>query len=279
MCPALFRLWRGAPRAVLCGLLAAGLLAPSACAHGTEKRATAKVKTPLLFIFAGQSNMVGQGANASEVQVSGAREPTLLWNVDQARWQPLLPASGAFGPELTALPDLANRLHRPVVAVKVAVGNTSLFHDWNPDRPDGLYAQLRDALRAATASPLPQGRPQVAGFFWAQGDSDGVYDFTARVYQDNLEKFLRQVRRDVGRPTLPIVMVQVRPEYLTVRTYGAMIRSAINAVAASTAKTRVVNADDLALMDGIHFNSDAELTLGHRVASAYLELTPQPLHR
>jgi hypothetical protein len=279
MRPALLRRWRGAPRAALCGLLAATLVAPSACGHATKKRAAATVTTPLLFIFAGQSNMVGLGTDASEVQVSDASEPTLLWNAEQRTWRPLLPASGQFGPELTALPDLANRLHRPVVGVKVAVSGSNLFNDWNPDRTDGLYAQLTDALRSAMASPPPQGRPRVAGFFWAQGDADGFYEATARAYQDNLDKFLRRVRRDVAAPTLPIVMVQVRPENLPVRPFGLTVRAGINAVAASSANERVVSGDDLVLKDGIHYTSDATLTLGHRMASAYFELNPPPLQR
>ena len=274
MRPALLRRWRGAPRAAVCGLLAAALLPLIGCGHASEKRPKASVKTPLLFIFAGQSNMVGLGTDASEVQVSGASEPTLLWNAEQRAWQPLLPASGHFGPELTALPDLANRLHRPVAAVKVAVSGTNLFNDWNPARADGLYAQLTDALHSAMASPPPQGRPRVAGFFWAQGDADGFYESTARAYQDNLDQFLRRVRRDVVVPTLPIVMLQVRPENLPVRPYGAMVRSGISAVAASSANMRVVTADDVLLIDGIHYTSNAMLTIGHRMADAYMELQP-----
>jgi Carbohydrate esterase, sialic acid-specific acetylesterase len=274
MPPALLRRRRGAPRAAVCGLLAAALLPLSGCGHASEKRAKASVKTPLLFIFAGQSNMVGLGTDASDVQVSGASEPTLVWNAEQRTWQPLLPASGHFGPELTALPELASRLHRPVAAVKVAVSGSNLFNDWNPDRPDGLYAQLVDALHAAVASPPPQGRPRVAGFFWAQGDADGSYEASARAYQDSLDRFMRRVRRDVRVPTLPIVMAQVRAEYLPVRPYGAMIRSAINSVAASSANTRVVTADDVLLADGLHFTSSAMLTVGHRMADAYMELKP-----
>src|SRR5437588_4005131 len=124
MRPALVsRGWRGASGAALCGFLAAALLTVSACGHASGNQAAEKkraaVKTPLLFIFAGQSNMLGLGTDASEVQVSDVSEPTLLWNVEQRGWEPLLPGSGHFGPELTALPDLASRLHRPVVAVKV----------------------------------------------------------------------------------------------------------------------------------------------------------------
>ena len=56
--------------------------------------------------------------------------------------------------------------------------------------------------------------------------------------------------------------------------FVAPVRRAQEAVAARDARTRLVRADDLALLDHVHYDAAGQLTLGQRLADAYLAIPP-----
>ena len=47
---------------------------------------------------------------------------------------------------------------------------------------------------------------QIAGFAWHQGWNDGGNEFTASSYQENLADFIRDIRAELGNPTLPFAV-------------------------------------------------------------------------
>ena len=119
-----------------------------------------------VFIFVGQSNMVGSDAHADHIDdyplFRGAGVPQddvrysyILGNGDEASqgWKPLQPLS-SFGPELTFARRVKQQVRSPIAMIKSAVGGTTVAFDWNPDAPDQgqkLYPRtlrlIRDSLQ------------------------------------------------------------------------------------------------------------------------------------
>jgi hypothetical protein len=230
-----------------------------------------------LFVFAGQSNMLAFGTDVKDLP-KALREPSPdaeVWDIRGLRWQDLEPPeTGNFGPELSALPALAHGLDSDVVAVKVAVGATSLATVWDPEASDGLYALMRDAVvDALTTNPPGHGKPHLAGVFWMQGEADAQRPDWAAAYGENLTHFISTLRRDFSDPDLPVVVARIRAEEASLRPGGDQVRRALDLVSRTTPHTRTIHTDDLALVaDQVHFDSDATLTLGRRFAAAYLAL-------
>ena len=230
-----------------------------------------------LFVFAGQSNMLALGTDVQDLPkaLTGPSSDAEVWDARALRWLDLEPPeTGNFGPELSALPALARGLGTDVVAVKVAVGATSLATVWDPEASDGLYALMRDAvIDALSTSPPGRGKPRLAGVFWMQGEADAQRPDWAAAYGKNLTHFISSLRRDFSDPDLPVVVARIRAEEASLRPGGEQVRRALDLVSRSTPHTRTIHTDDLALVaDQVHFDSDATLTLGRRFAAAYLAL-------
>ena len=258
------------------------LLVAFACVAGCVGVACSRASAPapLLLVFAGQSNMVGLGTRAADLHGQPATPDVSQWDSKSRRWTSLGAVDGQFGPEITAAPAIARALHRRVGVVKVAVSDTNLSYHWNPKRTDGLYVMTTDTVTVATSTPLHGVLPRVAGFFWAQGESDAEDSDSAQRYRERLGELFLAVRRDFFDKRLPIVVVQVRASLPSRMPYAQTVRDAVDSTGRQTPRVRVVNGDDLVLVDGIHYSSDAEMQIGRRMADAYLEVakTDPALH-
>jgi hypothetical protein len=225
-----------------------------------------------VFIFAGQSNMVGL-ARAAELPAA-AQEDALYYYPDGG-WRAFAPADAAgagLGPEVSAGRALAGVIG-PVGMVKYAVGGTNLALQWNPAVPGSLYQNMvrhtAGALAALRAQTGMRGR--VAGFFWMQGESDATDPNMAVLYAAQLTNLIERVRADFGDPRLPFVFGKISPSPLW--RYGAHVRAAQESVAASVPNTALFSADDLPLLDGAHYTTQGVVTLGERFAEAWLKKT------
>ena len=122
------------------------------------------------------------------------------------------------GPELGfgwAVGDgLNHRRGDKVLLMKIAWGGKSLAEDFRPPSSGGTvgpYYQSMIANVKATLSnitgyfPQEEGRPiKMSGFAWHQGWNDGCdFNMTAE-YEYNLANLIRDVRRDLEVPDLPI---------------------------------------------------------------------------
>ncbi|MBV9411083.1 MAG: hypothetical protein JO148_05765 [Acidimicrobiia bacterium] len=231
-----------------------------------------------VFVFAGQSNMLGLGSQGTPLPPALARtnRNTFYWLPSTRTWTstPLTPG-GIYGPEVSAINRLARELGHPVAAVQLAVNGVSLAGPWDPSRPDGLYAAMKAEVDNALHSRIAgQGNSKVAGFFWMQGESDAQNPGAAAAYGVNLRRLLDQVRSDFASPRLPIVLGRIRAQIpLASPESAADVRSAIDRVAASTPNVRVVSTDALPLAsDGLHFTGQGIITLGDEFADAYMKL-------
>lgn len=259
-------------------------------------RTVARAEEPIrVYVFAGQSNMVGKDTLASDllriapaamvpsrsVQFWGpiSDYPT-SWGPLRAPTEIVQPRTHqGFGPEIGAGPMLAH-LHADstIAIVKFAASGTSLYRDWNPGRPDDLYAQMIERVRSAIAnlrSTRASAPVRLAGFFWMQGEADSEHLKSARTYAANLEAFVASVRKDLRAPRLPFVfgrIADLRRESTVHFQYSNVVRAAQSEVANRTPNAYMVSTDALERSPAqrIHFSSRGTYELGRSfVRSSY----------
>jgi len=125
------------------------------------------IKTLRVFIFAGQSNMVGTHSRVKDINrfppFAGLDQPQkdVLFSYKLGRenmetsegWIPMQPTRDYFGPELSFAKKVSQSIEAPIAIIKVASGGTTLGKDWNPDTPNGfkLYPLALEHVRASLA--------------------------------------------------------------------------------------------------------------------------------
>ena len=108
----------------------------------------AQTEPPLVFILAGQSNMVGQGVTAELTADQMITPPNVTYLMETGETG--LFDRARFGPEVSLVPRLAQAWpDRELIFVKHAVGGTSLLA-WAPEW-DAARAEL---TRNAEVGPL-----------------------------------------------------------------------------------------------------------------------------
>ena len=123
------------------------LLAYRILAIQAEDQSTVRV-----FIFAGQSNMVGSDSQVKNIKdfppFKGVEEPQnnvrfsyLIGRENKAKsngWITLQPINNIVGPELSFARKVTKFIDSPIAIIKCAAGGTHLGGDWNPDQPIGF---------------------------------------------------------------------------------------------------------------------------------------------
>jgi hypothetical protein len=251
--------------------------------------AAAQAVTPpvRLYVFAGQSNMVGYATASADLATvaPGLTAPVPKvrfygpvddyaghWATLQAPTEILQPAShSGFGPEISAAPLLAARHPDATIGVvKLARNGTSMGWDWSPYNVIGMYPELIDRVRASrrelqtlTGSPV-----EIAGFFWMQGESDALFKTGALTYASDLRTFIGSVRRDLDAPAMPFVIGRVLDLKHINRwfKYSDEVRRAQEKVHLSVARTYLISTDGLERdpKSPFHFDSRGTVDLGRR---------------
>ncbi len=133
-----------------------------------------------------------------------------------------------IGPELEFGNVTGDFFENDVLIIKTAWGGKSLAVDFCPpsavsdsgyfrlpcaDKDTGYYyvqmlARVYDVLHnIEDYVPGYSGQGyEIAGFGWHQGWNDRVNDAASAAYEDNLAHLIRDVRRDLGMPKLPVVI-------------------------------------------------------------------------
>lgn len=123
-----------------------------------------------------------------------------------------------FGPELQFGHVIGDHLREPVLLIKTAWGGKSLHKDFRPPSAEGatgpfytrMIAEYREAL-GSISKHFPQfakHQPVLTGFVWFQGWNDMVDKDATKNYADNLTDLIRDVRRDLQSPRLPVVVAE-----------------------------------------------------------------------
>ena len=139
---------------------------------------------------------------------------------------------GRVGPELSFGHVVGNAIEEPVVLLKACWGGQSLAVDFRPpsagkwdrefNRDDGkkykpattgwAYKQIFNEMHTAlddidkTFPELAGRKYEIVGLVWFQGWNDLINGQRRAEYRDNLVLFIRDVRKHLGVPNLPIVM-------------------------------------------------------------------------
>lgn len=275
------------------------LLAP--LVRGQE---AAKGESPVqVFIFAGQSNMVGADSKVEDIRhfppfvdlekpQPGVRFAYSMGRERQHEskgWTSLQPVSGMVGPELSFARHLSPHLDAPLAIIKCAVGGTHLGGDWNPDAPSRFemypraLALVRDSLQALEEEGLDY---ELAGFVWHQGENDMFEQDYMPNYGKNLKRFLECWRRDLEKPDLPFFI----GELCTKTIWGMDLRPRMAAIARG--QRAVTESDPLAFYVptshigveignpvGLHYHYGTlgQLQHGLNHAEAYLSYLGKPV--
>jgi hypothetical protein len=146
----------------------------------------ADTKTVRVFIFAGQSNMVGSDSKAKDIKrfppfvgLDLPQDKVLFsYNIGREEkltsngWVSLQPVDGVVGPELSFARRISQEIKAPIAIIKCAAGGTTLGADWNPDDPSGykLYPLALQLIQSSLAE-LDQRKAayRIEGFMWHQG--------------------------------------------------------------------------------------------------------------
>ena len=253
-------------------------------------------KTLRVFIFAGQSNMVGSDSKVKDIK----RFPPFV-GLEQAQdhvrfsycigrknktrsegWVALQPVNGVVGPELSFARRVSGAIKAPIAIIKVAAGGTHLGGDWNPDEPSGfkMYPLALDLVRSSLAELDKRDiRYRIEGFMWHQGENDMFNKEYMSSYGPNLENFLSRWRRDLGLPKLKFYI----GELCTKTIWGMDLRPRMYAI--SVGQRAVTDVDPLAeyiptshigveIGGGVglhyHYGTLGQLEHGVNYATAYL---------
>ncbi|MCX8229197.1 MAG: hypothetical protein OTJ44_04510, partial [Planctomycetota bacterium] len=253
-------------------------------------------KTLRVFIFAGQSNMVGTHSDAREIDNfspfvgTGDEQPKIRYSYAIGRetmhrsngWSTLQPVNNVVGPELSFGKIVSNQIKAPIAIIKCASGGTTLGSDWNPDDPVGfkLYPLalklVNDALQSLRAKKI---KYRIEGFFWHQGENDMFNEVYRARYAANLKHFIEKWRDDLNSPNLPFYIGE-----LSCKTVWGM-DNRDNMYAISEAQKEVCREDAMATYiptnhvgvltessDGLHYHYGTlgQLEHGHNYATEYL---------
>lgn len=280
--------------ALLVGSLAAGL-----CPVVAQEDSAPPVR---VFIFAGQSNMVGSDSKVADIErfppFRGLEEPRpdvrfayCIGRENKRRsdgWVPLAPVNGVVGPELSFARDVTRKSDGPIAIIKVAAGGTHLGGDWNPDEPSGfkMYPLFMEVVKSSLAELKVAGvEYQLEGFMWHQGENDMFNPEYMKNYGDNLANFVAAVRRDLAAPKLRFYV----GELCTKTIWGMDLRPRMYAislgqkdVAASDPLVDYVPTSHIGVEIGrpvglhYHYGTLGQLEHGVNYANAYLANIGKP---
>ena len=249
-----------------------------------------------VFIFAGQSNMVGSDSKVQDVQrfppfvglenaQKDVRFSYCIGRENKSRsdgWVDLQPVNNVVGPELSFARKVKRHTKAPIAIIKIAAGGTHLGGDWNPDEPIGfgMYPLLLKQVQAALADLQSQGvKYRLEGFMWHQGENDMFNKDYMPNYGKNLKNFLTCCRRDLKAPKLRFYI----GELCTKTIWGMDLRPRMYAI--SLGQKEVAKNDPLAdyvatshvgveIGGGVglhyHYGTLGQLEHGVNYADAYL---------
>ncbi len=253
-------------------------------------------KTLRVFIFAGQSNMVGSDSHVKDIKrfppFAGLEkaQSDVMFSYSIGRqnktnsegWVDLAPVNNVVGPELSFARSVARNIDAPIAIIKCAAGGTHLGGDWNPDKPEG-FKMYPLALELIKSSLAELDRRKIAyrieGFMWHQGENDMFNPEYMASYGKNLANFLACWRRDLRTPDLKFYI----GELCTKTIWGMDLRPRMYAislgqkeVAGADARAEYIPTSHVGVEIGggvglhYHYGTLGQLEHGVNYADAYL---------
>ncbi len=249
-----------------------------------------------VFIFAGQSNMVGSDSRVDDVDnfapfkgYGDVQQDVRIWycigrenKTKSNGWEQLKPIRDIVGPELSFAREVGKHRDVPIAIIKVAAGGTHLGGDWNPDEPQGFkmyplaLEQVQDALAGLQKANI---KYRLEGFMWHQGENDMFNEEYKLNYGPNLTSFMARWRKDLGTPNLKFFV----GELCTKTIWGMDLRPRMYAISegqkkaiASDANAEYIPTSHVGVEIGnpvglhYHYGTLGQLEHGINYAHAYL---------
>jgi|GEM_PF-3584238 len=257
-----------------------------------------------LLLLAGQSNSVGR---ASPVVDNGVAIPgsspldarvRYYFDVDNTGGSAPADSGQTFGPLSTYLNPAFNRdelghefavsrglvetRNADLAVIKFAVGGANISR-WQPGAVD--YTGFINAVTDGVEELIDDGfNVNIVGLAWLQGESDARAT-RAPLYAGRLNNFVSGARNDLntafptlGFDLLPVVLVepaQLRGASADVITNLNIVDAALINFAATDSSAAFVQTSDIdGYIDSIHFNAQAQQTIGERIANALNDISP-----
>lgn len=240
--------------------------------------------TKHIFILSGQSNMSGRGGVTKHHHWDGVvppechPNPSILRLSAKLAWEPARDPLHAdidakkvcgVGPGMSFANAIRDRVG-VVGLVPCAVGGTAI-KEWA--RGEHLYESMVGRARESL-----KGGGEIRALLWYQGESDTLHQHDAEAYQGNMERFIDNVRQDLGLPSLPIIQVAIVSGD---KRYVEKVREAQFRI--NLPNVVCIDAKGLPLKeDNLHLTTEAQVRLGRMLADAYLanfaplQLPPHP---
>lgn len=247
-----------------------------AFAYHTTLMAAEAEKPLQVFIFAGQSNMVGQEPLWTLPRDLWG-EQKKAWFFEDTEWRPLSPGliqRKTFGPEISFAQKLSTDLDENIGIIKHALNGTNLDQQWSPTDPHSLYAQLLAKVKAAQKTK----NIRIVGMLWMQGETDaGDHDMAAR-YSKNLSNFIRAARSDFQNPEMIFIAGRINPDK-TRFPFVDVVREA--QMTCNEPHYAFVDCDHLPKGgDNLHYNANGLVELGNTFADrmrTLMKKEPKPI--
>lgn len=272
--------------ALILGATYVGLRRSSAVAETPPRGTNFKV-----FIVAGQSNAIGNGADASRMGTSThdkkikfyyTHDNTTSTGITYLKAQDglfmtrdgNLAIQGIFGPEIGLGRNLYSKGLRNIYIIKVAQGGTSMYQHWNSTNGTLYDKYINQEINKGLQKLRNQGYTYtVKGFFWMQGESD-MTALYAPNYENNLRNFITAIRNKFSNQNLPFIIGRANYPKAPVIPRD-VVRNAQVKVSDTVTNVDWVNTDDFTLYDSIvHYDASGELLLGKRFYNKILPYLP-----
>jgi hypothetical protein len=221
-----------------------------------------------VFLFAGQSNMVAFSLvpPPSEIATSSQHKFTysvngttgtdeVLQAVDTTRWSTEL--------------VIGNAISTPHTFIKVAVGGTNLYSDWQSGGDE--YNLFVTTVNTAFDAIYARGKvPFVRGMIWMQGESDANTGQGADYY-NNFHRFWGDFTAEVNIPReTPVILSKLGANGAPASyPFGSLVISAQEQLGGLSYIT-TINTDDATYQDTplVHHDSDGLVLIGNDMAVA-----------
>jgi sialate O-acetylesterase len=167
---------------------------------------------------------------------------------------------------------MADALKRPIGLIPAAHGGTSL-EQWSTQ----LKSEGGNRLYGAMLERIERAGGNLKGVLWYQGESDALTPDVAPTYSERFAAWVQQLRADLGRDDLPVIVVQLGRytspvENTPLEKAWDQVRQAQYNLPDTVPNTGVTSAVDLGLVDPIHINAYGLIRLGKRLARVALSM-------
>ena len=236
-----------------------------------------------IWLLLGQSNMKGRG----EIPETQVEDPLIVnMNMDDDQWyvaeHPLHKAgvpdlidgsdNAGVGPGLDFARGVLSRTNGVRIALVPCALGGSWINLWQPGRD--LYTNAIYRAQKALAD-APSGEGRIAGVLWLQGESDAI-EARYAAYSEKLSVLVQGLRSDLNQPDLPFLACTIGT-FINSNNYPYVedINNALLTLPEREPYTACVDARDLTghIGDNMHYNTDSQIIIGGRYATAYAEMT------